>query len=341
MEEITNNDDYPIVKLGKMLLNYELSKINIKVFADMNNYFGDALTISLALRTLDNAMVAHQLMDVNINSSKYLTIGEAFKNVNTSTNILAYIEELDLYVVFNTLHDFKVFLARFNVECNRGIKMMPYQIVLSNIKQKIVFGISGSDNEMNEIKKYCKDFFKTELISTKNGNKEQVIPIVPLVSNYNEVIMTVKRLYEFIAIKNKHLAENVIILHEHVAEGINFTRRLIYYDEDIHKGYTINDFLHTTDFDKKTEEEIIPVNKIIRVDKRAEIMNNAIKWIIENPPFERELKWDYWIKYIHDNTENISIQMFNKYIRENTKAREIVFRKKKCWTYDEKKSKLS
>ena len=180
---------------------------------------------------------------------------------------------------------------------------------------------------------FTKEFFKSELISTKKGNREEIIPIVPLVPNYSEVIIAVKKLYEFIAKRNPTLAENINILHEYDVDGIIYSKGLMYYDDEVHIGYTANDFLHTVEFDKKISNDNTPV---IIPTVAPNIRQITIKWITENLPNEREIRQNYWERYLNSNPKNDTIQNFTQFTRENTTARELTYRGKRIWTYRKK-----
>lgn len=337
----TNTIQEPqILSNCKEILNFELNN-KVRFLDKLNEVFGDKLTISLVMRSIKYVDIMCNLLDMSSISKIYLSVDDILKEVNSPTNIVIYVEELNLYVFFDNMDHFNRFRQRFGTESLNNIALLLYQIVLSSVRQKVIFSVKGNQNDIDNIKKFTKEYFKAELISTKKENNEEIIPIIPLVKNYDEVMRSVRGLYDYIAKIDIFLSQCIIPLLEYSSNNKSYSRRMLYFDEMIHKNFVSYDYVHTTDFPKlKIENPQICSMKIIEKPTKKDI---AINWITLNYPVEREFRIDYWNKYIRsltDTNDVDTIQHFTQYVKEITGAKEHTYKKMRCWSYKKKRNEV-
>lgn len=300
------------------------------IYQEIYKYFGNNLTLSFLMKTISYPLLSHYL--VSSTSRKYLSKNDALRDNNKNKeSILIYVEELEIYLVFDDIVSYNFMRSRMDFESNKGITFIPYQIVPTNIKQKIVFSLRGNEEENLKLKQLSREFFRSEIYSFKKNNEEEITIIVDLVSNYYEVFNIVKELCNKVFQQNGNIAKNILPLHEHIVDSISYTMSIIYYDSDLSKGYMMEDIFRHTKFIKKIEDN----NKIIETSNnnifdKNEIMNN---WIKNNPPQDKEGKVKYYTKFCNETKRNFKQNLFNKCVTDNYNITEIRIKGLRCWTY--------
>lgn len=332
-----NNDTFLSNFFNESYIHYSNNDRCKRIFEEAHKYFGDKLTIGFLSKIIKNELLASYI--ISSTSRKYLSLETALENNNSpEDSILIYVEELDLYMIFDTIINYASFCGNL---CNPfqdiKIEFMPYQIVPTNIRQKVVFSIRGSTEEKEHIKKYAEEYFKSELYEFKNGNDEEITMMMDLVENYDESVKFVDELYEFVSKKKMKLAKNIIKLYVYSEKNNNYTMSLIYYNENPNtKKLTINDIVRNSNFSiipQKIINKNIEANYKESISKTEEKRIFAIEWIKKNPPIDKEKKQDYFNRFCKSTNNKIRQGSFNDYVKSFIDVEEVRINDIRKWAY--------
>jgi hypothetical protein len=106
-----------------------------------------------------NWRLANQVYNKDIICDRYFDLDHALAKL-TDEYILVMIEELGIFCLFNNMDSFALLCSRMynNIygASPTDITFTPYQIILSNSRQKIVFIAKGSKEDIDSIVEICK-----------------------------------------------------------------------------------------------------------------------------------------------------------------------------------------
>ena len=217
--------------------------------------------------------------------------------------------------------------------------------MLSNQKQKIVFLVNGNNDDIQDIRKHCKDLFKCDNEIT-NGKKYKEITVQLLIENLNESKRSIQELKDYLRGKSSLLAERVEI---HPVEDIKYN------DKRYYSSFIGKDNQHAENFDFKKVLKYLPednrpiyfnINMIgngnLNIGQITNVINNhnpeelrkayARNWVSDNLPANaistREL-YDTYKSSLNDRTP-VNVNQFNKIITsfgyENKKGNDNIHR---------------
>lgn len=194
------------------------------------------ISLNTLYKVSNHHIIADNIFSTDITCNRYFNFIEAFTELD-DTRILVNIEELDMYLIFTDILEYSKMMERIysNIIRDDWSKQFyplekepncsPYQIILSNQKQKIVFLVNGNTDDINDIRKHCLDLFKCDNEIT-NGKKYKEITVQLHTANLNESIALITKLKDYLRARNASLMKRVDILP---VEDINFNNKRYYY----------------------------------------------------------------------------------------------------------------
>lgn len=123
---------------------------------------------------------------------KYYNLRAALNSLIAS-DILVCIKQLDAYIKFENVEDYRDFIRNIHLKMDLDPDMYkkeeiitaftPYQIVLANQTQKVVFLATGNDEDIKAVLEKCKEVFRQEVIILEGENNVKEITVQLSVDN--------------------------------------------------------------------------------------------------------------------------------------------------------------
>jgi hypothetical protein len=127
----------------------------------------DIPPINIVHKMAKNWRLANQVYNKDIICDRYFDLDHALTKL-TDEHILVMIEELGIFCLFNNMDSFAKLCSRIynNIYgvSPADITFAPYQIILSNSRQKIVFIAKGSKEDIDSIVEICKKEMDADIL---------------------------------------------------------------------------------------------------------------------------------------------------------------------------------
>lgn len=306
-----------------------------------------------ALFKMTQNLYLTQLLYVGRKTHKsYFYLSDAIFEINEN-NVLLYIKEIDIYILFSNKTDFNnLNIAIYDVlipnkndipKNTEEITYSPYQIVLSSQKQKMVFRGIGDDNDLQMARKFCEELFGCDTLEASTEHEKE-ITVNMTVDNLQEVKNRVEKLDIFLrknssfrpisrmdiypprteSICGLDYTANYIGLNARPdANGIALLNSLKYgFPETVNINITNNNINNITN--NGNGVNIAPIsggqnncanltNKVVNTKEKV-----AREWVSRNLPNDGDSTTETHNRYKTENAGNtLSIKSFNNIIKEN------------------------
>jgi hypothetical protein len=287
----------------------------------------DAIPISSLYKLAKNLRLTNRIYSETTICDKYFNLDTALAKLTTES-ILVMIEELGLYCVFNDALQFKqlcdVMYGKYingefydNVE---GITFTPYQIILSNHKQKIVFLANGKPEDIEMVVKHCKTEINNDVLVLTTDDHIEITMQIPV----DDLEQTNERFNQFAHKMNtydKELMRNiklskpkeitgydkrfimVYVGEEGKCEGdYDYKRILNYLPTPMNSTIIINNITNNGDgnITNNAGNDINATTKTINNNESLRPktqIDKAIDWIADNLPPDYITTLDYYEQY--------------------------------------------
>jgi hypothetical protein len=290
-----------------------------KILCDIPN-----ISINSLYKMIEHKVLTIIIFNSGVNCNKYFNLVEALSKLD-NTHILIFIEELELYLTFVDIHKCskmldrvcfnKTYIAKIEKEFNAVPTCSPYQIVLSNQRQKLTFTITGNDEDIKEVRKCCRDLFKcdTEINDYRfNGNKKyNEITVQLMADNLKESANLVEELKDYLHTINPILRKRVDIypmddiIYDNKRYYLSFLGKTLEKENTFCFDFSYYDkilkYMPEDNFEHKMMNEI--------TQKR-----NVLKWLSTNLPKDGDLIDVVYLCYKNTPNSNITDLMFNNII---------------------------
>ncbi len=280
---------------------------NHKLYDEINDLFGEVRN-----STLSNIMKNLRIFNVYKRSKcrKFTTILQALDEM-TDNHVLVCISELQLYGLFE-IDDYFHFTRSLHEKFeDDGISSNSYQVVLNNSNQKLVFLWSCTDKSTNagaaieKITKYVKDFFGSTITVEDTGDKLEItINKIILGNNRNEQY---DNLFNYICQRDRALADKLTILQTYREREYRYTIPKIKTVSTMEDLMTILKTSHNITINAPiiinnggVNNIGCVINNVVKINKKE----LAQKWIVDNPPDDKEITTDYYNRYATAMGEN-------------------------------------
>lgn len=254
-------------------------------------------------------------------------LGEAI-SVMSEDKILVHITELHLYGVF-TVPEYVEFLNNLYGGCGLPVSYVSKQVSISGFPQKIVFMCANDEQIIGRVADYCELYFKSTVRVNSCGNETNVIIENILVKDLEQA----KKWYaEFVDYVNsiEDVRQFGLRMEVKRSRNVEYIENLM---GDHSKVYDVDGLLKYLNGHPgqivininpinagvigsigNNNSNIIHSNKYAKEKKRNDVKN----WIGNNPPKNKELKMDYYNRYLAAGGSNIGASQFAKLVIENT-----------------------
>jgi hypothetical protein len=243
--------------------------------------------------------------------------------VMNDEKILVHITELHLYGIFD-LDSYINFVRNLYEQAEQPSSYTPKQVSLSGFPQRVVFMCNGGDQITAIILRYCELHFKSKAVVNTHGDKIDIVLQSPIVRNLDEAKKLYENFVEYVGtmektekfgmcqnIKRTQGAEFVISSmgdHSTVTNPLEMLRFL-----NSHPGPVTLNIINANNVMIGGTNNKMTVLK----DKPSE---NAKHWIMNNVPKHKELKSDYYQRYISANKNGVTERNLSKIVSDNTKC---------------------
>jgi hypothetical protein len=253
-------------------------------------------------------------------------------------SVILYFAELGLYRVYDNVN--KCYDGCQNIKFNRdmnmvddvAVKLSVYQIVLINQPHKLVFlsNDTNSADSINNIRKYVKDYFKSDITYVKNGNKYEITVVDKIAQNREDAQQLYEDLYCHINTKNPNVSESLQIIPVIKEYNIKHIKPMLTDINNIKTDNNKNDVI-----DLYTDTEFLRVLKSIHPGGAGNVVINgnvnihinngvkqnnrkteAINWISQNLPGYKESTVEYYDKYKRNRNDPLMPNQFGPCVRE-------------------------
>jgi hypothetical protein len=166
-----------------------------------------------------NMMITHKIYEEKYDCRRFFSINEAISQLNRD-NILVIVQEIGTYLLFDEISNYHNLVNSIFGTINhydtcdfRNNTFSPYQIVLKDQPQKIVFFAKDSnDNDVDRIKEVCKKLFNTDILVLKaDGHTEFTLLDTPSAKSFTDTTVEFGKLTEKLTKYHNNLA-NVVQL---------------------------------------------------------------------------------------------------------------------------------
>ncbi|SIP86177.1 Hypothetical protein PACV_465 [Pacmanvirus A23] len=273
-------------------------KSNQAIVKKINETFGKLRDLEILYRISQNKKLF--MIYARSECKKYINILEAFDKVCLD-ELIIYFAELELYGVFK-LDDYYNFCKMINEKLEDGDidNISIQQLILADQKQKLVF--VSSDNSIEKIRNYVKEYLGADISIIETENKKEITILEPTTENFNSAREIYDKLYNYIYKKDKIAASQISPM------------QLLHEREYKYTSPSAND-----NFAVKSVDELVKILKSLpsgAVIKQLNIVNGgnvinnnitkiktdkyseARDWIKNNPPQEREITTEYYSRYL-------------------------------------------
>jgi hypothetical protein len=198
------------------LTEFKKTKHWTKLLTQVCDNSEDNPSLSHYYKISKNVYLAYKVFNKHLECKRYFSFDSTLTKIN-ETNITVLIEELNVYCIFQNISVFQTFAVDvydsiyldmgFN-PAPEGTTFNPYQIVLSNQKQKIIFFASGVAGDINLLKNKCENYFKKN-VRIINDGKCDVITVDLELNNLFETACEFKRFKDLLQVSEVNLARNI------------------------------------------------------------------------------------------------------------------------------------
>lgn len=290
-----------------------------KILCDIPN-----VSINSLHKMIKHKVLTFIIFNSGVKCNKYFNFAETLSKLD-NTHILIFIEELELYLTFidinkcSKLLDMlcfnKTYIAKIEKNFNSIPICSPYQIVLSNQRQKFTFMITGSDEDIKEVRKYCCDLFKcdTEINDYRfdDNKKYNEITVQLIIDNLKESASLIEELKDYLYLNNPVLRKRVDI---YLMDDIIYDNKRYYLSflgKTIEKETTLCfDFSYYDKILKYTPEDNLEHKMMNEITQKR----NVLKWLSVNLPKDGDLIDVVYLCYKNTPNANITAVMFNNII---------------------------
>lgn len=200
-------------------LIYDYSNNNPTLLENMNNLFKEKITMNFLTNVVKNEVLATHYY--NSNSKKYLGLDYAISNTKRYDNILIYFDELNAYALFDNVQQYEIFLSNLKENLREIINFSPYQILLAEVRQKVIILVKGNEEIAKDVAKYAKTYFNNDII-LNTDLFTKIITVNLYVLNLNDAINKFKQFYRYLYEIDKQLTDYITSPIENMANGIKF-----------------------------------------------------------------------------------------------------------------------
>jgi hypothetical protein len=291
----------------------------------------DSPPITIIHKMAKNWRLANQVYNKDIICDRYFDLDRALIKL-TDEHILVMIEELGIFCLFDGVESFTKLCTRmqnkiYGAEPTDDITFAPYQIILSNSKQKIVFIAKGSKEDIDSIVEICKKEMNAEVL-VENVIDHTEITIQISVDNAEQTKEAFNKFAFRMNFYNEDLVEKINL--SPIVSISEYTKDFImpYVGQNNMDEYDYNSLLKfippnssnpiTVNFNYITKSVIGNNNTNIANNTNCNNINTPIKireekakrWISENLPVDGMRTQIYYDKYRSSPQE--------RYIRQST-----------------------
>lgn len=309
---------------NNMNIIYEVVNFCEKEVELYNKIINNVPNITLnSLYKMTKNLVLTKIIFDKYKYNKYFNIAEALTKLDDK-HILIFIEELELYLVFTKAYTsfdiIDIIYSKFHIFRSENVMGMisyctTYQVVLSNQRQKLTFTITGSDDDINDVRKYCCDLFKRDAVinnyNYRGDKKYNEITVQLYVNELKESTTLIEELKDYLHATNPVLRKRVEI---HSMDDIIYDNKRYYLsfigktaekeDSEYFECKYYEKILKYTPEDNDKHNEMNDINQKIK----------ALKWLSANLPKDGDSIDNVYNSYKMTSTANITALMFNNII---------------------------
>lgn len=320
--------------------------------SDLSKLVLDSTGANITLETLykitKNEVISSQLFVSKYESHFFNSLSDAFMKM-TSKSTLIRIPELNLYLVCDDIVKCISLIDRvYNYSIPHDMRpprlvgkydFSPYQLVFTDVVQRVVFRMIGTDEDAEHVEKSCKLLFGKDIVIKITADviyKQFTLKII--VENFDAAKNKVDELEKFINNSNLNLSDRFEIHKLKVRDynGKSYTMSLICNSDYVgYKGHPLPDtekYLQRNANDEFTKVEIIDSPQIKDVKKiKEDLMNQAAEKWVSNLIATGGLKHPIYTKviysqYVSDNPSHLSTSnlanIITQYGYENKRNKE-------------------
>jgi hypothetical protein len=310
----------------------------------------DAPPHTIMYKMAKNWRLANQVYNKDIICDRYFDLDHALAKL-TDEHILVMIEELSIFCLFNGVESFTKLCTRiqnkiYGAEPNDDITFAPYQIILSNSKQKIVFIAKGSKEDIDSIVEICKKEMDADVL-VEDVKDHIEITIQLAVDNVEQTKEAFSKFALRMNFYNEDLVEK-INLSPIISVG-NYTKDFImpFVGQNNMDEYDYNSLLKfippnssnpiTVNFNYITKSIIgnnnTKGNNNNNINTATTIRENkAKKWISANLPTDGMNSQEYYNNYKSSPQEkHIRLNVFNEIVSNHKYIKVLSSERKQIW----------
>jgi hypothetical protein len=262
--------------------------------------------------------IMYQLSD-RPNGENFILLSTALEAA-TPNCIMVYFADIGIYRVYNCVEDYYAYCdnLRENTWNDPDFKINTHQITLADQNHKLIF--ITNNNSIDTVRKYVKDYFKSDISVIQNGDDYEITVINTSAVESTESKKMYDGLFNHIYAKQPALARQLNQL-----PFINNCGREIRTSKAREPGEmeTFEDCLIAIG----TNNKIKTVNIIINnggIINNTGIINNicednketkTVKWIQNNLPKHKEFTTTYYDRYCKDNNNPLCVNKFSSYVK--------------------------
>jgi hypothetical protein len=261
--------------------------------------------------------------------------------------LLVYIPSVFLYVVF-TVEEYHAFVGQVTSSIEYDAEgsvphFAPRQLLLSMFPQKVIFLCDDEESTVTKMLKYCKDYFKCNVSTTKQDNKVEFI-IDKIAANLDAVHPEFAKFASYVCNQDEKLANSFQSLKPRTLGTHTYLDTQMVNQCDAKSIFDILSLINggplTVNFTINNHCGIINGN----VNGNHNNIGSAIAlggvddneqftraWIASNPPQNRESRKVYYNRYTKIVQNPVTNSMFSRLVSENPKYGTVSVHGKRHW----------
>lgn len=306
---------------------FDSSRIGQRCFQLLDDLFKDDVTLSLLERVSNNLRLFS--LFGNLPCDKYKDIKSALKALRNDqeakNKILIQFTELNLYGIF-TPESYTTFTQNvFSSWEDRPeeVRFHPKQIILTGLPQKLLFVCFGDENIVEKIRLYVKQKYNCDITSTKTDVRTEITVHGVGGNSYEESQQIYSDLFQYIngTKKDEIVAQKMMPMPVEKMGKHNYVRADLSYKID-----QPMDLANILSMVKTVHGGNVVINLTIVNGGNNVINYNVVnddahdsttKWILENPPKNREVTTDYYNRYVAGfNGKKVAVNVYGKLVRD-------------------------
>lgn len=255
------------------------------------------------------------------NCDHFAELGKAL-DATSEDKILVYMTELYLYGVFH-LHEYVSLINNLYENVDNPIaSYTPKQITLSGFPQRVVFMCNSDKAIKEQLVTYCELHFKSRVQVNTTGNTADIILQSRDVPNLDAA----KKMYEkFVEYVNEREGVAYFGLRQNIESknGYEFVTSSMGDRSSIDTPEKLLRFLNghpgpiTINFNGNVQNVFVGNDNSINFIKEKR-KDTAKKWICDHLPKNKEIKTNYYKRYLAANEHPVSESTFSKIVPEIT-----------------------